>query len=80
MAVPPSVAMRFGVWLGISCRDCPRSSVNRVKGAKLLPKKRMRREVAVSRVENTPLVGIQLIKLFEPEKCGSPWGTAVLTC
>jgi len=55
-------------------------SVNRVKRAKSLPKKRMRREVAVFRVENTSLVGIQLIKLSEPEKCGSPRGTAVLTC
>ncbi len=46
-------------------------------GAKPLPKKRMRREVPVFRVENTSLVGIQLIKLSEPEKCGSPRGTAV---
>jgi hypothetical protein len=72
--------MRFGAWLGISCRDCLRSSVNRVKGAKLLPKKQMRREVTIFRLENAQLVAIQLIKLFEPEKCGSPWGTAVLTC
>jgi hypothetical protein len=43
-----------------------------VKGAKSLPKKRTRREVAVSRVENTSLVGIQLIKPFGREKCGTP--------
>jgi len=48
-----------------------------MKGAQWLPKK-TRREVMISRVENAPLVGIQLIKLFKLEKCGYPRITAVL--
>ncbi len=64
--------------LGHICRECLCSSVIRVKGAKWLLKKRTRREVMISRVENAPLVGIQLIKLFKLEKCGYPRITAVL--
>jgi hypothetical protein len=58
--------------LGHICRECLCSSLIRVKGAKSLPKKRTPREVAICRVENTPLVGIQLRNFFELEKCGTP--------